>query len=200
MAAQFAAMLAKAQTEREQWYGRMVVQLQRYLLLVAGQELGDDLRARVAPSDLVQETVLDGYCRFDQFSGNNEEELKAWLTQILHHKAITHARAHRTQKRDVGREVSLEPGGAGRQFVADNGSDTPSERASQQEQVARLLATLETLTPDHASVIRLRDLQQKTFEEIGALMGRSADAVRKLHVRALEALAGEMGETNDATS
>jgi DNA-directed RNA polymerase specialized sigma24 family protein len=55
-----------------------------------------------------------------------------------------------------------------------------------------LYAALDALSADHRRVIVLRNLELRSFVEIGALMNRSADAVRKLWVRALEELQAEL--------
>jgi RNA polymerase sigma factor (sigma-70 family) len=47
------------------------------------------------------------------------------------------------------------------------------------------------LPEDHRRVVQLRYQEQRSFEEIGRLMDRSADAVRKLWARAMDRLRQE---------
>ena len=79
-----------------------------YLLLVANRELNGELRAKVSPSDVVQETFLEAQKHFDQFRGSSQEELLAWLSSILHSLLRNASRRYKeTQKRDVSREVRV---------------------------------------------------------------------------------------------
>jgi RNA polymerase sigma-70 factor (ECF subfamily) len=56
------------------------------------------------------------------------------------------------------------------------------------EEAERLGAALETLEPDHREVIVLRKLEELSFKEVAARMGRSEDACRMLLARAMVAL------------
>src|SRR5262249_27878700 len=66
--------------------GALLMDCQRYLLLVANHNLDPNLRANVNPSDLVQNTFLEAKRDFGQFEGEREDELLAWLACILRHK------------------------------------------------------------------------------------------------------------------
>ena len=56
------------------------------------------------------------------------------------------------------------------------------------EQAERLGAALEALEPDHREVIVLRKLEELSFKDVAARMGRSEDACRMLLARAMVAL------------
>jgi RNA polymerase sigma-70 factor (ECF subfamily) len=51
--------LAEARQGSREALGRLLEGCRHYLLLMANQDTGPDLRAKVAPSDLVQETFLE---------------------------------------------------------------------------------------------------------------------------------------------
>src|SRR5262245_62001455 len=55
----------------------------RYLLLLAQQELSPVVSAKVAPSDIVQETLMEAGRDFLDFRGATEKELHGWLRRIL---------------------------------------------------------------------------------------------------------------------
>src|SRR5262249_53112257 len=80
-----------------------------YLLLVANREMSVALRGKVGASDFVQETFVRAQGAFRAFRGTTEEELRAWLEQIL----INRCRSARTAflltaKRDMSREARLD--------------------------------------------------------------------------------------------
>jgi RNA polymerase sigma-70 factor (ECF subfamily) len=166
-----------------------------YLLHVAERELDPELRAKGGASDLVQQTFLEAQRDFAHFQGNTEADLLAWLRHLLRHNLGKFRRAYRrTQKRGVGREVSLDAGRAGgprgEEVPADGSS--PSEQAVQHEQDEALERALEGLPEDYRQVIRLRYKEDRSFEEIAGLIGRSAEAARKLWARAVKRLQQEL--------
>jgi RNA polymerase sigma-70 factor, ECF subfamily len=75
------------------------------------------------------------------------------------------------------------------------GSDlSPSGMILAREQAQKLQGALERLPDDYRQVLLLRYQEQRAFEEIAEQMNRSANAVRKLWMRAVERLQDEMRE------
>src|ERR1700752_4820512 len=98
--------LAAAPAGSNEALGRALGACRNSLLLVAQHHLGADVQAKGGASDLVQETFLEAQRDFGQFRGTSEEELLAWLRQMLLHNVGTFSRRYReTTKRDVAREV-----------------------------------------------------------------------------------------------
>src|SRR5262245_35817270 len=82
--------------------GQALEACRRYLMLVAQRKLPPDLRTKGSASDLVQQTFLEAYRDFAQFHGTTEDELLAWLRQLLLHQVGKFARQYRgTAKRSV---------------------------------------------------------------------------------------------------
>src|SRR5205823_11120070 len=79
-----------------------------YLLLLARAQLGDRLRGKLDPSDVVQQTLLDAHRQRGQFRGGTPAEMAAWLRRMLACNLADALRALGRQKRDAGRERSLE--------------------------------------------------------------------------------------------
>src|SRR3954453_5930538 len=79
-----------------------------YLLLLARSSLGRRERALLAPSDVVQQTLLEAHRKREQFRGRSDAELAAWLRRMLGFCIADAIRAQGRAKRDVARERSLE--------------------------------------------------------------------------------------------
>jgi RNA polymerase sigma-70 factor (ECF subfamily) len=155
------------------------------------------LRARVDPSDIVQETFLKAHREFDKFTGATEPELIAWLRQILVRNIADQAKYHHRQGRDLGRQRSLEAAldrsSAAVQRALATSFTSPSVRAERREQAVLLADALERLPTDYREVFVLRNLEQVPVEQVAARMGRSVNAVRKLWTRAMLELRRELG-------
>jgi RNA polymerase sigma-70 factor (ECF subfamily) len=167
-----------------------------YLLLVAQRELHADLRAKGGASDLVQETFLEAQRDFVRFQGGAEAELLAWLRRILLNNLANFTRSYReTDKRQVGREVTLPhdraPSPRGGGLAAE--APSPSGEALAGERAEAVRRALDRLPEDYRRVVQLRYREERPFEEIARLLGRSANAVRRLWLRAVERLRIELG-------
>ncbi len=164
-----------------------------YLLTVAESELAADVKVKEAASDLVQDTFLEAQRDFERFHGATEAELLAWLRRLLLNNVANVTRRYRTGKHSVEREAALD-GQAKQDLHASLPavSDSPSGQAVAKEQAAALARALERLPDDYRQVLRLRYQEGRQFEEIAAMMGRSANAVRKLFARAVERVQQEV--------
>jgi len=91
--------------------GQILEAARGQLLELANQELPEDLRAKIGPSDVVQETAAEAHRDFADFSGTTVEECFAWLRMILRHNVVDAIRRYRESgKRNVALEVRLASG------------------------------------------------------------------------------------------
>jgi RNA polymerase sigma-70 factor (ECF subfamily) len=160
-----------------------------YLLLLARVQLDPRLRAKLGPSDLVQETLLEAHRDLARFQGNSESERLAWLRAILNRNLANAARDLRRRKRDVARERPLaDPTTESSQcleaWLADS-SLSPPEKADRNERVMHLSAALARLPEDRRTAIELRHLQGWPLDAIAEHLGRSPSAVAALLHRGL---------------
>lgn len=181
----FSRWLSAARRGSRDALGHAFETCRHYLLYIAHCQMNADLQAKGGASDLVQETFLEAQCAFDRFHGNSEGELRAWLRQLLQHRAAKFRRHFRaTQKRRLARETTLTA--ASRPVRPADDRLSPSAQLMANEQAQRLLQILELLPDDYRRVITLRYVEQFSFEEIGCRMQRTPNAARLLWLRAIE--------------
>jgi RNA polymerase sigma-70 factor (ECF subfamily) len=167
-------------------------------LRIARRKLDVNLRAKGDPWDLVQETFLEASRDFRRFLGTSEAELRGWLCRMLLHNLSDFRRRYLDAgKRRAACESTL--GDAGEaldpmdQVLADVSS--PGEQVIAHEQAEALRRALERLPAHFRQVICLRNEEGLPFNDIGPAMGRSANAVEKLWLRAVERLREDLRVT-----
>ncbi len=175
--------------------GQLLDHYRDYLLRLANEELSSSLVPKVAHSDLVQETFFQAARDFPKFSGGTEEELRSWLRKILLNNLRDVAKRYCTaQKRSLKLEIPLEVGQEAGHAPLDPESPGPtaSARLISGEDRDAVLAAIQRMPTSYQRVIELRSLEGLSFNQVGAVLERSADAARKLWSRAIEQLADEM--------
>jgi RNA polymerase sigma-70 factor, ECF subfamily len=195
----FEAWIESARHGSAEALGNLLEACRPYLLLIANDRVGLDLQAKVAPSDLVQETFLEAQRDFVAFRGTTEDALRSWLRQILLHNFQNQLRRHRdVEKRAKHAEVSLEPHEDRARNQPVDPHDTPFTRAVARERDDALQQALAQLPPQARQVIEWRSLERCPFEEIGRRLDRSAEAARKLWTRAIERLQEMLDQPHDS--
>jgi RNA polymerase sigma-70 factor (ECF subfamily) len=185
-----AGWLVEARHGSREALGQALEGCRQYLLAVAQHAMPADLQAKVGPSDLVQDTLLKAQREFHRFDGDTESQLLAWLRAILVNHAANCARQFGTAMRSVDREVALtadDSHGALANYVSSPGP-SPSEAFLARERDEALEKALAQLPEHYRTVVQGHNQDNLSFEDIGRLTGQTADAVRKIWVRALRRL------------
>jgi RNA polymerase sigma-70 factor, ECF subfamily len=177
-----AAMRADAATR---W--RALEACRGYLRLVVRRGRWSNNAGQPATSDLVQNTILDGWRGFARFEGRSPGQLRAWLKAILIHASLNCRRRPREASIGSGREAGAAPGSA----------TSPSQAAQKNAAREALDVALGGLPERHRAVIHLRIWEQCSFAQIGTSLGLSEDAARMLFSRALSKLRESMRPGHD---
>jgi RNA polymerase sigma-70 factor (ECF subfamily) len=185
--------------------GQLLALYTNYLKLLVSAQLDTRLRARVSPSDIVQESFFEAHRDFPDFRGNSIGEFVVWLRRIVVNNILRVVEQHvLAEKRDVRREVSLEEIGRRLEkstvrlesFLAEQ-AESPSGCAVRREDEILLADTLAQMPADYRDVIVLRHVEGLPFEEVALRMDRSAGAVRMLWLRALKKMRESLNGENE---
>ncbi len=160
-----------------------------YLRFLANHGLAPKIRQRVDPSDVVQQTLLEAHRSAEDFQSRRPAEVAAWLRKILARNLAKAGRDNRRQKRDVGRERSLDADlnrsslRLAGLLVSDEPS--PSERAMQHERAVQLAAAIDEISEDRREALVLYYWRGWTFVAIAERLGVSRFVVARLVREAL---------------
>jgi len=164
--------------------GAELEQFRPYLHLIARMHLDYRLRARIDPEDVVQDAFRKALEKWDQC----RESRKAWLRHIVLNHLKDLVDKMTAQKANVDLEVALEFSSVRLDalLVADHSS--PSQKAANNEEMARLAEALAKLPANQQEVVILNRLHGLKLEEVAARLGLTLGATAGLLRRGMEAL------------
>jgi len=172
----------------EQATETLLRQFEAELRIVARVQLSSPGLRRVFDSmDIYQSVITQFYFRVasGQFDIETPQQLKSLLIQMLKNKVVDKVRHVQADIRDA-RRVEQTPVD---DFELLEKSSSASSIASRKE----LLALIHSRLSAHEQWLVEQRLNGATWEDIGKDCGRSADAVRKQHARAISRVASEIG-------
>lgn len=152
------------------------------------------LRARMDPSDVVQEVLVEADHKLERYLRERPLPFYLWLRELAREQLLTLQRRHlHAAKRSVRRE---EPGllalpDESLAELADRlvtSATSPSQRLLAQEKRQLVRQALDALAERDREVLVLRHLEQLSVAETAAVLGISDGAVKTRHLRALERL------------
>lgn len=187
-------LAARAQRERGAAYQAILARADVLLDGALPRRLAGRLRAKVGASDVHQDALISVAAHLDDFHDQGPGSFERWVRTIATNHERSAGRHHGAARRDATREVSLPASGVASAPAARD--PTPSVRFAAAELVSHLLAGLEAKSPAQAQAFRLVRLEDRSFVEAAALLGKSPDAIRKLVERAEKFLRGVGGEAD----
>jgi RNA polymerase sigma-70 factor (ECF subfamily) len=172
-------------------------QFRGYLRLLAGLQVGARLRAKLDPSDLVQQALLKAHQTRAAFRGSTSAEMAAWLRQILARTLADAVRDLGRERRDVSRERSLEraldeSSARLERWLVDSGL-APVDAAERNEQLLHLAAALAELPEAQQRAVLMRYYEDRSLPEIAERLNRSRAGVASLLRRGLSHLRERLG-------
>lgn len=173
-------------------------QYRGYLRLLAQLDLDPRLGSKLDLSGVVQQTLFEAHRGREQLRSPGEAALLSWLRQILTRNLLDEIRRARRSGLDVIRDQPLNELSSRAEASLAAALSSPSERASQNEELLRLARTLEELPEDQRTVIVRHHLQGEPLSSVAAAMGRTKPAVAGLLRRGLTALRDALVEREPA--
>jgi RNA polymerase sigma-70 factor (ECF subfamily) len=150
-----------------------------YLVILARSQVPVDLRGRIDPSDLVQETLCDALRDLPRRPEGDRTpgEMVGWLRSVLKFNLIDRLRRLRLERRLVSLDGLLDQTSDGMSGFLRASQPAPEARAVCEEDALTLAAMLAQLSPPQAEAIVLKHCQGMPVAEISRHMNRTPDAV-----------------------
>jgi RNA polymerase sigma-70 factor (ECF subfamily) len=170
-------------------------QYRDYLRLLAAQQLGLRYQGKVDLSGIVQETLWEAHRAIDQGASIPLPNRLPWLRRILANNLADQVRRLHADKRDIGREVSLQRAiersslHLEEWLAIESRSD---KRMAGEEQLLVLVAALSRLPDAQREAVTLHYWSGWTLARIAEHLGRSRAAAAGLVKRGLRQLREDM--------
>ena len=152
--------------------------------------LDDRLRARLDPSDVVQETLLEAHRRLPEYLKRRSVGFYPWLRNLAWQRLIDLHRHHvRSNMRSVRREnLNQAANDHSVRYLADKLQSSPSQHMLHEEVQQRVQDALQQLSEADRELLLLRHAEDLSVKEVADVLNVPQGTVKSRHFRALERL------------
>jgi len=168
------------------------------MITTVHQKLGHKLQSLMDSVDVVQSVWKDVLDDLDGFEYRGPDSFTRWLHTCLIHKIRAKGRYFSAGKRDPGRVKPIrdeETRSEGVPLPASS-DPTPSKVAISNEEIELLMGMLDSFPEHQRRVLVLRMRDELNYDEIGKIIGKSAEAVKKIYGRGLKKFVSLLLEEN----
>jgi RNA polymerase sigma factor (sigma-70 family) len=159
--------------------------------------LGAGLRAKLQSCDIVQDALLDVVNGAETFECRSEGRFLNYVNRVIENRIRDEADKWNAQKRDVKREIAIDgvrsPDNSSPMQLAEvRYAATPSMVAVRHEELSTLEKAMDLLgeqSEEYRELVIAVQLEGRTYVELAADLGKSADAIRMQCNRAQAELA-----------
>ena len=176
-------LVERARSGDKQAFEELCLNLRERLLATIRSRLGAAARQGTDPEDVLQGSFLRALHSIQRFEWRGEGSFRRWLESIAIHVTLDTVRHQ-------GRRAVLR---IDRDLTGDGTS--PSKGIRRRERLDRLEVSMNALSPDYRTVLRLARMDGLSIKEIAKQMGRSESAVHNLLLRATKQLRLSFGDT-----
>jgi len=155
------------------------------LAVLIHYRLSPELRRFFEVDDILQETFLEAFRDFDQFTYESLGSFMSWLARISDHVMADLARSQGRQKRHAAEILRFrsESNPAGPEPID---SRTPSRIFAEEEGLQELVVKLNALPENYRQAIVLVKVEGLTTKEAAARLGKTSESMALLLHRALK--------------
>lgn len=153
------------------------------------------IRARLDPSDVIQEAFADAVRRYQSYRPEGGMSPYLWLRFLTLQQLLIAHRKHLSVKArtatlesplDVIQAMSVEADSVVESLLGAGSS--PSEKAVRNEELQQLAVSIEQMDSVDREILVLRHFEQLEFSEISTILDMSYDAVSSRYRRSLRKL------------
>ena len=166
--------------------------------------MAEPLRGRLEPDDVLQEAFLAASQRLKHYAESPATSPFIWLRMIVNQTLIDLHRQHLgAQKRDAGREVSLDGAPYPQATSASvaiqliGAFTSPSGAAARADVLALVQTAIEQMDPIDREVLALRHFEEMSNSEVAETLGIEQKAASIRYIRALRRLKAIMAQVPD---
>jgi RNA polymerase sigma-70 factor (ECF subfamily) len=195
-------LLEEVRAGRRPALDQLLVRHRPDLLQFVELRMDPKMRGRLDASDVVQDAQLEVYRRLADFLDRRPMPFHVWLRKTAYERLLMARRQHvEAAQRAVGRERRLPDRSSllfARRILA-RGS-TPSRSLARRELARRVHQVLAELPDSDREILVMRNLEERSYQEIACILDIEPAAARKRHGRALIRLhallaAGGLGDS-----
>lgn len=177
-------LLERTRRGDQEALGRLFNLHRDYLRRLIETHMENDLRARLDPSDVIQEAQLVVSQRIESFLQKRPATFRVWLRSTAMERLIDLRRRHLAEKRSVHREVPFSD--ASSMALATNlFLGRPSEDLQRKELTTRVRQAILELKPSDREILMLRHVEELSNAEAAEVLRIEPAASRKRLGRAL---------------
>ncbi len=179
-------LLERARAGDPDAFDQLFTRHRDYLCQVIELRMDAKLRARVDPSDVVQDAQLEAFRRLADFLERRPMSFRLWLRKTAQERLLKTQRRHlEAGRRAAGREVPLPDRSSLMLAQLLAGGSTPSEQLGRSELARRVRQALAQLAEADREILLMRNFEGLSNQEIGCLLDLEPATVSKRHGRAL---------------
>lgn len=178
------ALIVRARDGDDEACGELIERWRDYLLMIANEDLDPKIQARIAPSDVVQLSMLEAQQNLKHFRGETAVEFQTWVRRILKNKVVDARRGQLSKKRG-GAHPHVDVFDSTAPPPLSDSEATPQTSALLDEQSKLVQTALASLPTEQRDVIRRKTWQDQSFAAIARDLALDENEVRRLWYRAI---------------
>lgn len=168
-----------------------------FIRRVIDLRLDNKLRARVDPSDIVQETQLEAYRRLEDYLQRKPMPFRLWLRKTACERLTMTRRKHvHAARRSVDNEQYLPDNSTqqANELLQATGS-TPSQQVGRREMAVKVRTAIDQLSESDREILLLRHYEGLSHDEAAEVLQIEPATARKRYGRALLRLHQKLSES-----